>query len=144
MKQFKKAITAILMMSIVMILMACGSSGNKNSESGKDNSETESETDTLDENPEKPSQDDGKIQYKVTVVDESGKPIAGAMVQMCAESCFPAVADENGVAIFRLAEAEYKVSFLSLPTGYTHMGESTDYYFGAGSTEMTITLKKAQ
>ena len=144
MKQFKKVITAILMMGIVMSLIACGSAGEKNSESGKDNSEIGNVTDTQDKNSEQPSQDDGKTQYKVTIVDESGKPIAGAMVQMCADSCFPAVADENGVATFRLAEAEYKVSFLSLPTGYTHMGESTDYYFETGSTEMTITLKKAQ
>ncbi|MGN1157978.1 MAG: hypothetical protein ACI4TK_17530 [Agathobacter sp.] len=144
MKQFKKVVTAILMVGIVMSLMACGNTGDKNSDSEKNSSEIGSVADTQDKNSQQTSQDDGKIQYKVTVVDESGNPIAGAMVQMCADTCFPAVADENGVATFRLAEAEYKVSFLSLPEGYAHMGEETNYYFDAGSTEMTITLKKAQ
>lgn len=85
--------------------------------------------------------DDGKVTYTVYVVDEGGNPIPNAMVQLCLEACIPGFTDESGKAEFRQVEADYKVSFVALPAGYEHAGEATDFYFDAGSYEMTITLK---
>ena len=87
--------------------------------------------------------DDGKVTYTVNVVDEAGNPIAGAMVQLCKDTCFPGVTDANGVAKFTLAEDEYKVSFLALPAGYTYVDDTQEFYFADGSMELTITLKAA-
>jgi len=81
------------------------------------------------------------VNYTVTVVDEEGNPIVGALVQLCNESCFPSATGDDGVAKFALDEANYKVSFLTLPAGYTYSGEEQEFYFEAGSVELTITLK---
>ena len=85
---------------------------------------------------------DGKITYTVKVVDGSGAPMAGVAVQICKDSCMPGVANAEGVATFRVAEDEgYKVSFLTVPEGYT--AEAEEFYFEAGITEMTLTLTAA-
>ena len=91
---------------------------------------------------EEPVVDDGKVSYIVKVVDGTGAPMTGVAVQICKDSCMPGVTDAQGVATFRVAEAEgYKVSFLTVPEGYT--AEAEEFYFEAGSTEMTITLTAA-
>lgn len=87
--------------------------------------------------------DDGKTTYTVTVTDEKGNPIVGAMVQMCKDACVPAVTDAKGVATYSLPEAEYKVSFLSMPAGYTYSTDATEFYFADGETALTIVLKAA-
>ena len=83
---------------------------------------------------------DGMVQYKVTVVDEGGNPVVGAMVQLCKDSCVPAVTDANGVATFNLPEDDYKASMLAMPVGYEYAGEADTFYF-EGAFELTITLK---
>ena len=127
----KNILAVILVLCMALSLVACG--GNTES--------TQPQTDPVVTTTEatEPA-DDGKIAYKVTVVDNAGNPIAGAMVQLCLEACIPAVTNENGVAEFNLAEADYKVSFISAPAGFT---VEEAYYFEAGATEMTITLEPA-
>ena len=85
----------------------------------------------------------GMVQYTVTVVDEAGAPIVGAMVQLCKDSCVPAVTDANGVATFNLPEDDYKASMLAMPAGYAYAGEADTFYF-EGAFELTITLKAAE
>lgn len=80
--------------------------------------------------------------YVVTVVDEENAPVAGAWVQLCLESCVPAMTDENGVANFFLEEADYKVAFTVMPPGYEYAGEEQEWHFAEGENTMTITLKK--
>ena len=82
--------------------------------------------------------------YNVKVFDVDGNPIAGALVQMCLETCFPSATNEEGIAVFPLEEGDYKVTFLRLPDGYAYSDERTEFYFETGSKEMTITLKKAE
>ena len=53
-----------------------------------------------------------------------------------------AMTDANGQAKFSVMEADYKVSFLSLPAGYTYSGDAQEFYFEEGF-ELTITLKAA-
>ncbi len=147
MKQFKKIFAIVLMLCMVMSLCACGG-GTEDSEKNSD-SNTENSQVAGSQNPssETESQDDDKIEYTVKVVDESGNPIAGALVQMCSDTCFPMSTDANGVATFNLPEAEYKVSFLNTETpatGYTYVGEETNFYFDGDATELTITLKAVE
>ena len=54
-----------------------------------------------------------------------------------------AVTDANGVATFPNAESrdDYKVSFVTLPAGYDYVDENQAFYFAAGETEITLTLK---
>ena len=89
--------------------------------------------------------DDGKVTYTITVKDEAGNPVKNAMIQLCSDNCIPTITDANGVATWKLAEDDYKASFLSkeVPaTGYTYVDPSeTEFYFEDGETEMTITLK---
>lgn len=127
--KMRNVFAAVLVLCMALSLMACG-----NTEPQETTQATQATTEAT-----KPV-DDGKVAYKVTVVDNAGNPIAGAMVQMCLETCFPAVTNENGVAEFSLAEADYKVSFINAPEGYT---VEEAYYFEAGSHEMTITLNPA-
>ncbi len=127
-----KNIFALLLALCLMIgLCACGNNADANeSTSGTTAATTETTEATVD---------DGKVTYTVKVVDEGGNPIAGAMVQLCLEACVPAVTDAEGVATYKLAEENYKVSFVAMPEGYT--ADATEYYFAAGSYELTITLK---
>lgn len=89
--------------------------------------------------------DDGKVDYTVTVTDEEGNAVAGAILQICdAENCLPSMtpSDENGVVVFHVEEAEYKVSFLALPEGYSYVDEAvTDFYFESGAKEITVVIK---
>ncbi len=83
---------------------------------------------------------DGKVTYTIHVQDENGTAIAGAMVQICKDTCLPGMTDAEGNAVFTVDEADYKVSFLSLPAGYAYTTEETEFYFD-GATEITLTLK---
>jgi len=126
------------MLALALSLVACG--GGSNTDSEKPNTENtqddaqankDTETETEEENV-----DDGKIEYKVTLLDANGAPVAGQMIQVCnAETCFaPQPTDANGVATFRLEEADdYKAKELT-------QGDDAYVYFEAGATELTITL----
>lgn len=132
----KKLIMAVLLLSMVAGLVACGGTGSSDTGKGSENAGNESQVESNTSESEE-SEEDGKVVYKVTVVDESGNPVAGTMVQVCTdETCFaPVTTDENGVAEFRLEEADgYKTKLIT--------GSDDDYvYFEAGSTEATITVE---
>lgn len=83
--------------------------------------------------------DDGKVTYTVKVVDEGGNPVASAAVQLCKDSCLPGMTNAEGIASFRVVEDDYKVSFMTVPAGFE--AEAEEFYFDAGSYELTITLK---
>lgn len=140
----KKLLLAVLTLSMAVALCAC--TGNAN---GTENSEKESSQDSQgntsdDSEKNSENENDGKVLYKITVVDENNNPIPNAMVQMCKDSCLPGSTGENGVAEFKLPEDTYKVSFMSMPEGYTYSTEKTEFYFEDGKTELTIVLKAAQ
>jgi len=136
----RRIITAILMLCTVFALCACGgNTGNTEKENTQDSQMTESEKDSIVE-----SEEDGKVVYKVTVVDADGNPVAGAMVQICKDACVPGKTGDNGVAEFNLEETDgYKVSVLSLPEGYVYEGDA-EVYLESGETELTLTVNAAQ
>ncbi len=105
-----------------------------------------SKDDLTDDEPEETEPvDDGMVDYTVTVTDEEGNPVVGASLQICDENnCLPSMtpSDENGVIVFHVEEAEYKVSFLALPEGYAYVDEAvTDFYFESGAKEITVVIK---
>jgi len=79
--------------------------------------------------------------YTVKVVDEGGNPVAGVLVQLCLDNCFPSMTDASGVATFDVEEADYKVSFVSIPEGYELASEVQEFYFEDDAKEMELTLK---
>ena len=137
----KRLVTAVLMLCLAFSLVACGGNGASN-DTEKNNTENtqqddaqankDSETESEEENV-----DDGKIEYKVTVLDANGAPVAGQMIQVCnAATCFaPVATDDNGVATFRLEESnEYKAKLLTA-------SDDAYVYFEAGATELTLTME---
>ena len=120
----KKMISVMLLLCLVLGLCACGQSGT---ETTTEPTTTES---VAEDTTEKSTENDGMAAYKVTVTDEGGNPVVGAMVQICKDDCFPGVTDAEGVATFTRPETEgYKVSFISLPEGYEYLDEETDFYY---------------
>lgn len=57
--------------------------------------------------------------YAISVTDESGQPLAGAMVQVCdAASCRLERTDESGLVLLTLPRFAYEVHMLRAPQGY--------------------------
>ena len=157
MKNLKILLALALALGMVMSLCACGA---KTPEATTQATEATTEaapevttqaTEATTQAPEATTEaaaEDGEEQeatsgnpvYSVTVVDQNGNPVVGAYVQFCLEACYPAATDANGQASMELEGEGYKVSFLKLPEGYTDEGAG-EYYFDAGSYEMTLTLQ---
>ena len=130
----------------MIFLCACGGNGDagKNTEDkNTQNTQVSTEDTQKESESETTPVEDGKIVYKVTVVDEGGNPVANAMVQVCDDAtCFaPAPTNADGVAEFRLAEMDgYKTKLVTNPAGYEAV--ETDYVsFESGKTEVTLTVK---
>lgn len=126
----KKLIAALLLVSMVFCLCACGEA--------KDNNETDPPAVTDPTEPEAQG-----VTYTIKVVDEGGNPVAGAMVQLCSDLCLPKLTDANGLAVYENQEEldNYKASVTNYPAGYEQLGDQTDFYFGEGNYEVTITVK---
>ena len=76
-------------------------------------------------------------------VDNEGNPVANAIVQICKDSCIPSKTNEEGIATFNVeVTAEHKLSFTSLPAGYTYEGEA-EVYLSDGIDEYTLTVTKS-
>ena len=137
----KRLVTAVLMLCLAFSLVACGGNGASNDTEKNNTENTQQDDSQANNDTEKESEsenvDDGKIEYKVTLLDASGNPVAGQMIQVCnAATCFaPAATDENGVATFRLEESnEYKAKLLTA-------SDDAYVYFEAGATELTLTME---
>lgn len=138
----KKLFAIILALTMVVGLCACGSTEETvEGSTAATEAATEEVTETTAEAETEAEVPEGMVVYTVKVVDENGDPVVGAMVQICQDTCYPGVTNEEGVAQYTVAEADYKVSFLSMPEGYTCDEEA--FYFEDGATELTITLKAA-
>ena len=161
--KIKNVFALLLALCMVFALCACGGNetpkntdpapettqGSANSGSSIDEptlpeseegDETPGETEKTEENNEPEAElPAGQVAYTVTVVDEGGNPVAGALVQICLEACFPGVTNAEGKVTYRVEEADYKVSFVSMPAGYT--SDVNEFHFEEGKYELTITLK---
>lgn len=126
-----------LALILTLCLCACGGSVEPEVTTEPTTESTEPTTETTE-----PTTEAVEPTYVVTVVDQDNAPVAGAWVQLCLESCVPAMTDENGVANFFLEEDDYKVGFTVMPAGYEYVDEVEAWYFADGENTMTITLKK--
>ena len=131
---FKRFVTLMLVLCLALCLCACGSAAGNTETTAATTADTAAATQEATE-----AVDDGKVTYTVKVVDEGGNPVAGAMVQLCKETCLPGATNAEGVAQFNTVEDEYKVSFMTMPEGY--QADAEEFYFDDGSYELTITLK---
>lgn len=139
----KKLFAALLLICMVMSLCACGG----------DNTATEPQTtapqvttqpQATEPQATEPAETEPQgVTYTITVVDEGGNPVAGAMVQLCAETCMPKITDAEGKAVYtnQVERDDYKASVTSYPAGYEAASEETDIYFGADNFEVTIVVK---
>ncbi len=145
----KKIVAAFLMMFMIVGLCACGTDTNDTtSDTDKGSAESVSVDETTEAESNALTSETTNVSYVVTVVDSDNNPIPNAILQMCKlgddGSCTPGnPSDAEGKVVFSLPEDDYKVSFIVVPTGYTYVGEEKEFYFEEGSTELTITLAKA-
>ena len=142
----KKLLALVLALCMVFALCACGA-GNDNKEDEKNNNTVNNEVnnnDADDESKDESDEDEGvqnQAGFQVKIVDEGGNPIKGVMVQICKDSCVPAMSDDNGIASFNVQiEDGHKLSIMSKPDGYEYDGEA-EVYLEAGATEYTLTLR---
>jgi|GEM_PF-801613 len=145
MKQFKLLLLCMLVLGAVLCLCACGESADTSSAVSTEQSETVSaessaaESETESEASSEPEQ---TASFAVTVVDGDGNPVSGVMVQICKDTCLPAMTDTNGIATFALEITDgYKLSVMSCPDGYTYTGDA-EIYLESGATTYTLTLEK--
>lgn len=147
----RKLITVLLvLLALCLSLCACGgdeddsSKGTDSSANASVEESKELEESLADSSEVEASEDNGKVEYSVTVTDADGNGMEGVMVQLCFDSCMPAVTDANGVAKFNLEAAYYKASVMTMPEGYTYAVDANEYYFEEGSTSLTIALTKVE
>lgn len=131
----KRMICLMMVLLLMLGLAACGG------EEAPKATETQPATDPAPVVQETTPVDDGKVTYTVHVEDENGTALSGVMVQICKDACLPGMTDAEGNAAFTVVEDDYKVSFLTLPAGYTYTTEETEFYFEDGATEITLVLK---
>lgn len=133
----KRLFALILSVCLVLCLCACGSTEQNPTTKATEPTTTEPTTEATE-----PTTEVADPSYVVTVVDQNNEPVVGAWVQLCLESCVPAMTDENGVANFFLEEADYKVGFTVTPAGYEFIDGVDAWYFAEGENTITITLNK--
>ena len=80
---------------------------------------------------------DGGAEYTITVTDQNGDPVAGAVVNICTDTtCEPQTADENGFIYYIGELKDYHLEVIRVPEGY-EIGEEADIYTGE-STEISL------
>lgn len=142
MKMTKRILALILGLTMLLCLVACDEEQNESSAPAESSVESVDETSSEASEASSEASVPEAAKFSVTVVDQDGNPVSGAMLQICKESCMPAMSDDSGVATFNVEITDgYKLSVLSCPEGYTYEGEA-EVYLEAGATEYTLTLTK--
>lgn len=143
----KRILAVVLALCALLSLCACGDTKNPEEQTpdASENQPSQDQQIPEDKEQEQPSESEAPVgvTYTVTVTDEGGNPVAGAMIQLCqGEMCLlPAATDAEGVVSFTVEEeAAYEAKFLSLPAGYDYATEEQVFPFN-GTTELTIVLK---
>ena len=130
-----KLLALILAFCMVLCLCACGA--DKNGPTGNTPIDNPTQTDT-----ETSSKEETTPKFEVTVTDADGNAVKGVMVQLCKDTCIPAMTDENGVATFNAEITdEHKLSVMSCPEGYEYTGEA-EIYLEDGDTSYTLEITK--
>ena len=91
--------------------------------------------------PEEPG--DGKATYTVTVKDDEGNAVAGAVVEIYLDGIVrrgETETDANGVATFKLDEGNYSAAVVEVPAGYDFEEEKVALTGGAVTLEVSKLL----
>ncbi len=132
----KKLLCIILTACFMLSFVACTSSDVEN------NADETPKNDVIETEEVKDTEEPAPAGFKVTVTDETGAAVAGVVLQVCKDTCVPAVTDADGVANFNVeVTSEHKVSVLTLPEGYEYTGEA-EIYLEDGMTELTVEITK--
>lgn len=136
----KKFFAAMLLVSMIFSLCACGGSVIIEPQDTQPQVTEPQPTQPVTTEPA-PTEPEG-VTYTIKVVDEGGNPVAGAMVQLCAEVCMPRITGADGAAVYENQEerSDYKASVTVYPAGYEALGEQVDFYFD-DAFEVIITVK---
>ena len=137
----KKFFAAMLLVSMIFSLCACGGSETPTEPQDTQPQVTEPQPTQPVTTEPAPTEPEG-VTYTIKVVDEGGNPVAGAMVQLCAEVCMPRITGADGAAVYENQEerSDYKASVTVYPAGYEALGEQVDFYFD-DAFEVIITVK---
>jgi len=116
----KKILMFILILAMALPLTGCGGGTG-----GKD-----------------PAQDaEGGAEYTITVTDQNGDPVAGAVVNICTDTtCEPQTTDENGFIYYSGEMENYHLEVIKVPEGYD-IGDEADLYTGE-ETRFSIQVVK--
>lgn len=145
MKNMKTMLAVLLAMALMLCLCACGAGEDKQPAESTTAATVETTEPVTTEAATQETVDDGKLAYRVIVVDESGAPMAGAMVQICeGTACNPGVTNAEGIAEIRAVEGNYEAKMLAMPAGYTYATEQEVFAYENGALEVTIVLKPAE
>ena len=131
----KRLIAVGLMLGMALSLAACNKPATP-STPGTESTENNSQEVVTPDTPETEEVLGEVTEYKVTLVDANGKPVAGQMIQVCNDTTYfpPAVTDFDGVAVFSLAQSnKYKAKLMTAP-------DSAYVAFEVGKTELTLKL----
>lgn len=143
----KKIITILLLVSALLCICACddgeATSSATESSAVESSEAVSSEAVSSEAVSSEASSQPAAAAFAVKVVDNEGNPVANAIVQICKDSCIPSKTNEEGIATFNVeVTAEHKLSFTSLPAGYTYEGEA-EVYLSDGMDEYTLTVTKS-
>ena len=145
MKMMKKVFALLLVLCMVFSLCACGGNTDTKDDDKNNNVVNNDVKDDADDESKDESDEDEGVQtqagFQVKVVDEGGNPVQGAMVQVCKDTCLPAISNAEGIATFNLQiEDGHKLQVSSCPDGYEYDGEE-NIYLEPGQKEYTLVLK---
>ena len=139
MKKCKILVAALLAVLLMVSLCACGEPAD-NGDTTKTTTTTASTTTTTKAN-------DNEVTYTVKVLDETGAPVVGAMLQTCNDDgCIPHMVptDATGTITFqRPKDAEYDLKFVVPVAGYDVDVNNVYAEISEDTTEVTITVNKA-
>ena len=84
-----------------------------------------------------------KTAYSVTVTDQEGHPVAGAVLGFCTDTACrnSGPSDENGVVSMQLAPDTYHIQVIDLPDGFDAL-EGADVSMGPNGGEATLTVTR--
>lgn len=141
----KKLLAVLLTLCMVFALCACGAGSDKKEDEKNNNAVNNEVNDDADDESKDESDEDEGVQtqagFQVKIVDEGGNPVQGCMVQVCKDTCLPAISNAEGIAIFNLQiEDGHKLQVSNCPEGYTYDGEA-DIYLEPGQKEYALVLK---
>ena len=143
----------LVVLSLGALMVSCGgetpdsSTQSSTNDSTGTSSSTNGSNTTDSSNPAGGEDEDNPNLVKVTVLDQNGKGIKGAAVQICqGETCFakPIItgADGFGSREFTLGEGTLKAKILEIDGNEDFVASSAYVYFNSDSREITIKVRK--